>query len=99
MDVAFGNRNATMTRELLNWEGIRPGFPEPRQKRVPQRVYHAVLWKLQIAWLGHDAAPIIPALITFSVLTLKDRALRVLAGMIKGMRCKIDYQSSHQLIR
>ena len=47
-ELAFGNRHATMTRDLLYREGVCPSFAEPRQKNVAQRVYHAVFWKLQI---------------------------------------------------
>src|SRR5215217_472062 len=36
-----------MTRDLLYREGIGSSLTEPRQKRVTQRVYHAVIWKLQ----------------------------------------------------
>jgi len=37
-----------MTRNLLYSEGIGTSLTEPSQKRVTQRVYHAVIWKLQI---------------------------------------------------
>ena len=37
-----------MIRNLLYSEGVGASLTEPRQKRVTQRVYHAVIWKLQI---------------------------------------------------
>ena len=37
-----------MTRDFLNSEGTGASFTKPRQKRVAEGVYHAVLWQLQI---------------------------------------------------
>ena len=37
-----------MTRNLLDLESVCASFTEPCQKRVAQRVYNAILWKLQI---------------------------------------------------
>ena len=46
--VAFRYSDAAMTRNLLDLEGVRASFTEPCQKRVAQRVYNAILRKLQI---------------------------------------------------
>jgi hypothetical protein len=48
VNVTFRNRHAAMTRDLLNREGVCTSLTESRQKSVAQRVYHAVIWQLQI---------------------------------------------------
>ena len=48
VDVAFRNRYAAMTRDLLDSEGICASFTKPGQKRVAQAVYHALIRKVQM---------------------------------------------------